>query len=94
MTEDSVMAMLRSAFQADALDVQVCFEVHAAGVVVHAHIDHGDLALYPGPTSDADAVIAAGPTLQSPLTLTGPPELLTWFTHLFHPQAHPTPLAA
>jgi len=110
MTEDSVMAMLRSTFQADAAPgAQVCFEVHVAGVVVHALVDHGGLTLHRGPTSDADAVIDAGAALDSLLTgelsaadalvggqvdLNGPPELLSWFVTMFHQPALPTPLAA
>jgi len=110
VTEDSVMTMLWSTFQVDAaLDVQMCFEVHVDDVVVHAVVDHGQLALHPGPTSDADTVIEPGPILKSLLTgeisaadaladgqvvVSGAPELLTWFVELFHLPSLPTRLAA
>lgn len=110
MTEDAVMTTLRSTFQADvALDVQVCFEVHVGGAVVHALVEHGGLTLYPGPTSDADAVIDAGPTLWPLLTgevsaaaalaggqvdVDGPPELLSWFVRMFHQPDLSTRMAA
>ncbi len=110
MTEDSVMTMLWATFQADAaLDVQMCFEVHVEGVVVHALVEHGRLNLHRGPTSDADAVIDAGPMLKSLLTgevtaadalaggqvaLNGAPELLSWFVRLFHLPELPSPVPA
>jgi len=110
ITEDSVMTMLLSTFQsAPALDVQMCFEVHVAGVVVHAEVEHGRLNVHRGPTSDADAVIDASPMLKSLLTgevsaadalaggqvaVSGAPELLDWFVKLFHLPKLPSPVPA
>jgi DNA-binding HxlR family transcriptional regulator len=110
VTEDSVMTMLWSTFQADAaLDVEMCFELHVGEVVVHAAVDHGRLGLYRGPTSDADTVIEPGPLLKSLLTgeveaadaldggqvvMSGAPELLDWFVSIFHLPTLPSPLPA
>jgi DNA-binding HxlR family transcriptional regulator len=110
VTEDAVMTALRASFQPGAAhDVQVCFELHVEGVVVHAVVDHGLLALYRGPTSDADAVIDPGQLLKALLTgevstadalaggqvaLTGAPEMLSWFVAMFHVPVLPSPVAA
>lgn len=110
ITEDSVMTALRASFQTDeARDVQVCFEVHVADLVVHAVVDRGRLDLYRGPTSDADLVIDRGAMLKSLLTgevsaadaladgqvaVTGAPELLSLFVALFHLPKLPSRVAA
>lgn len=110
ITEDSVITALRASFQADeALDVHLCLELHIAGVVVHAVVDHGRVDVHRGPTSDADAVINPGPMFKALLTgevsptdalasgqvtVTGAPELLTWFATLFHLPALPSRVPA
>ncbi len=108
---DSVTALLHRAFRAgEGRGVRVCFEVHAAGVVVHAVVDRGRVDVYRGPTSDAvDAVIDAGPLLMPLLTgevgaaealaggrvtVIGAPELLSMFVALFRLPELPSQMAA
>jgi DNA-binding HxlR family transcriptional regulator len=108
MTEDSVMTTLMATFQADATrDIQMCFEMHVSGVVVHGVVDHGKLEMYRGQTSDADIVIHPGTVLKSLLTgeitaadalaggsvvISGPAEMLSWFVASFHLPQLPSPV--
>lgn len=102
MTEDLLMTTLRATFRPDAAHaVQACFEVRAADVVVHAVVDRGRVGVYPGPTSDADVVIDAGPMLESLLageigavSIIGAPDLLTLFVTLFQRPGLPGAMAA
>lgn len=110
VTETAVMTALRAGFQVvEALDIHLCVELHIDGVVVHAVADHGQLEVYPGPTSDADIVIDPGPLFTALLTgevsaadalasgqvaITGAPDLLSWFVTLFHLPTLPSRVVA
>jgi len=108
VTEDSVMVALRSTFQAEAArELVVSFELHVGEIVVSAVVDHGELAVHPGPLSGVDAVIDTGPLLQGMLTgevsvaealdsgkVTGDPELLSTFAELFQLPKLPNPVPA
>jgi ubiquinone biosynthesis protein UbiJ len=92
-----------------ARELVVSFELHVDEIVVHAVIDHGELAVHPGPLAGVDAVIDAGPLLQGMLTgevtvaqaldsgkvsVTGDPELLSTFAELFRLPKLSTPVPA
>lgn len=99
-TEDSIMIALRGTFlPEEARRIRLCFELRVAEAVVHGIVDHGHLDVYRGPTSDAELVIEAGSTFKALLTgeitpeealetgqvtISGAPELLSWFTSMFH----------
>jgi len=110
VTEDSLMVALRATFRHEAAsELVVSYEVHIGEIVLSAVIDHGDLAVHPGPLPGADLVIKPGRLLKKMLahelsvedalaggqvTVTGDPALLTLFVDLFQLPKMPAPAPA
>ncbi|WP_331973024.1 helix-turn-helix domain-containing protein, partial [Actinophytocola sp.] len=69
LTEDSVVMALRSTFRPEAArDLDVGFELHVDGIVIHARVDNGTLTANAGPLPGADATIELGTVLKGILT--------------------------
>ncbi len=110
VTEDSLMVALRATFRHEAAsELVVSYELHIGEIVLSAVIDHGDLAVHPGPLPGADLVIKPGRLLKKMLahelsvedalaggqvTVTGDPALLTQFVDLFQLPKMPAPAPA
>jgi DNA-binding HxlR family transcriptional regulator len=110
VTEDSLMVALRATFRHEAAsELVVSYELHIGEIVLSAVIDHGELAVHPGPLPGADLVIKPGRLLKKMLahelsvadalaggqvTVTGDPALLTQFVDLFQLPKMPAPANA